>query len=208
MYKIILSLIAAATLAVATETAPAMHCTLSQEGPVSIEWKAFKTPAKIGVGGVFDTVRYSAAKQEGANFREILVGSSVTIVEKSVNSKNKGRDAKLVKFFFDRMKGETIEAKIVDIVAASKETGKPKTGTLTAAITMNGITRKVPMHYRYDQGQLHAEGVIDLFDFSASPALQSINKACYAQHQGKTWNDITIGFTTQIKAVCVPTTSK
>jgi hypothetical protein len=188
----------------ATSATPKMHCTLTQEGPVTVSWKAYKTPAKLAVGGVFDTFRYTPPRKEGTNFKEILLDAVVTIDEKSVNSKNKGRDAKLVKFFFDQMQGDTIRAKIIDIVATNKKRGAPKTGTILTEITMNGITKKVPMHYSCDQGTLTASGVIDLFDFSASPALKSLNKACFAKHQGKTWNDVNIGFTTHIKAVCEP----
>jgi len=204
MYKVFLSLVTASVLAFATQPTPKMNCTLSQEGAVSINWKAYKTPAKIGVGGIFDKVIYTPASKEGHNFRQILVGSTVSIDTKSVNSKNKGRDAKLVSFFFEQMTGDTLTAKIVDIHAKSKETGKPKTGTLIAEITMNAITKKIPMNYIFDQGTLKADGTIDLFDFSASKALQAVNKACFEKHQGKTWNDVSIGFSTHIKAVCEP----
>jgi hypothetical protein len=46
-----------------------------------------------------------------------------------------------------------------------------------------------------------ATGVIDILDFSAGDALSSINKACSDLHEGKTWSDVTIGFTTKIEAV-------
>ncbi len=204
MYKVFLSICLASTLALASENAPKRHCTLAQEGAMTIQWKAYKTPEKIGVGGIFDKVSYKAVQKEGQNFRQILVGSSIDIDTKSVNSKNKGRDAKLVKFFFQNMTSENITAKIIDIQATSKVTGKPKTGKLITQITMNGITKKVPLHYIFDQGTLKANGTIDLFDFSANKALQAINKACFAKHQGKTWNDVSIGFSTHIKAVCDP----
>ena len=54
MYKLFLSTILASSVAFATQTTPKIHCTLSQEGSVSINWKAYKTPAKLGVGGLFD----------------------------------------------------------------------------------------------------------------------------------------------------------
>ncbi len=208
MHKFLLSLLLAGTIGFATETKPKMHCTLSQEGPVKISWKAFKTPLKIGVGGMFSHVEYTPAKKEGINFAEILTGASVTIDQASVDSGNKGRDAKLVKFFFEQMAGKQITGKIVSVKHDPIVRGKPKTGILDIELTMNGITRKVPMHYRFDQGRLSAEGTIDLFDFNANNALQALNKACFAKHQGKTWNDVTIGFSTHIKAVCEPIKQK
>ena len=208
MHKFILSVLLAGTIGFANETKPAMHCTLSQEGPVKISWKAFKTPMKVGVGGTFATVNFKPVKQKGINFAEILTGASVTIDEASVDSGNQGRDVKLVKFFFEQMSGKQIVGKIVSVKHDPIVRGKPKTGILDVELTMNGITRKVPMRYRFDQGTLSAEGTIDLFDFNANNALQALNKACFTKHQGKTWNDVTIAFSTHIKAVCEPIKQK
>jgi hypothetical protein len=179
-------------------------CELSQEGAFGVNFVAYKTAAKKGVGASFDSVKYTAIAPKGKNFREILVGSSVVIDTKSVNSKNKGRDEKLVKFFFGQMKGETITAKILDYKAIKVDRGQPKKGTLFTEITMNGVTKKVPMNYKLKDGVLTADGVIDIFDFSGNSALASINKACFDLHKGKTWNDVSISFSTKIKAVCYP----
>ncbi len=56
------------------------------------------------------------------------------------------------------------------------------------------------MTYIYTKGHFQATGTIDLFDFAASDALASINKSCYDLHSGKTWSDVTIGFSTTIEA--------
>ena len=118
----------------------------------------------------------------------------------SVNSKNEGRDLKLVNSFFKMMSGEKIMAKILDIKADKREKGKPRTGVISIEIVMNSITKKVPMKYSYDEGKLRAEGFIDLFDFQASKALSAINKACFDLHKGKTWSDVLISFEMNIKA--------
>ncbi|QOP45084.1 YceI family protein [Sulfurimonas paralvinellae] len=175
-------------------------CVLSQNNHVEVGFTAYKTPLKIGVGGTFDKVSYTPNKISGSSFRDLFVGSSVVIDTKSVNSHNKGRDAKLVKFFFDNMSSQTITAEITGYTPDKRYKGKPKTGIFMVAVTMNGVTRNVPMRYSYFQGKMKAEGVIDLFDFSANRSLQAINKACYELHQGKTWNDVTISFTTEVKA--------
>ncbi|MEA2110853.1 MAG: YceI family protein [Campylobacterota bacterium] len=201
MLKIILSMLLTLTLSSAVEMSAANGgCTLAQQGKVSVTWKAYKTPAKIGVGGTFDSVKYTSIAPSGKNFREIMVGSTVKIDTASVNSSNKGRDETLVKYFFKQMNGSTIIAKIVGIKAGKRERGKPKTGMFTVDITMNGITKTVPMPYSYDKGVMQANGFIDLFDFTASKALRSINKACYDLHSGKTWSDVAIGFSTGIAA--------
>ena len=197
MKKIVLLMIMALAL-IASEKS---GCVLAQKGKVEVDWKAYKTASKIGVGGVFDSVKYTPFAKEGKNFRSILVGSSVKIDTSSVNSKNSGRDVKLVTFFFEKMSDKNIDAKIIDIKADPKLKGKPRTGIVTLDITMNGVKNTVPMKYSFSDGVFNAKGVIDIFDFSASDALKSINKACYALHKGKTWSDVSIGFTTKIEAI-------
>jgi len=200
MIKFLISLFLVATLSSADEMGTkGGSCILSQDGAVNVSWKAYKTPSKVGVSGVFDNTKYTAIAPKGNNFREIFVGSSIIIDTTSVNSKNSGRDVKLVKFFFEQMTSQNITAKIIDIKSDKRVRGKPKTGVMSVSVTMNGITRTVPMAYIFNKGDLQATGNIDLFDFSASKALNSINKACFDLHKGKTWSDVTIGFQTNIK---------
>lgn len=174
-------------------------CTLAQEGPVVVDFTAYKTAAKIGVGGVFDNVVYTPKAPSGKNFREIFVGATLSIDTVSVNSKNKERDDKLVTFFFEKMVDKNISAKILDYKPNKRFKGKPKTGEFIVEITMNGVTKTVSMNYVFDEGVMKANGVIDILDFSANNALSSINKACYDLHEGKTWSDVAIGFTTNVK---------
>jgi len=198
MKKIVLLLLAFAS---ASFAASSSGCVLVQPADMNVTWKAYKTPDKIGVGGQFTSVKYTPASLKGKNFRELFVGSSVKIDTNKITTGNPGRDEKLVKFFFGMMSPATIEAKIVDIKRTDKhEKGKPRTGTITVQITMNGKSQTVDMQYFYDKEKFDATGTIDLADFAASDALASINKACYELHKGKTWSDVTIGFSTTVQA--------
>ncbi len=201
MKKIVLSILMLVGLSSVLSAVQKTGCVLAQQGKVTAAWMAYKTASKIGVSGTFDKVDYTPIAKEGKNFREILVGSSVSIDTSSVNSKNKGRDVKLVKFFFEQMSSNKITAKITDIKADKKIKGKPRTGIVTLNITMNGVTNTVPMKYSFADSVFSAKGTIDIFDFSGSKALSSINKACFDLHKGKTWNDVTIAFTTKIEAI-------
>jgi len=200
MKKLLLTIMILSTALFANTPAPKTGCVLSQDGAIIVGWTAYKTAAKKGVGGIFDHVTYTPAQKEGKNFKEILVGATLTIDTKSVNSKNEGRDKKLVAQFFQRFSSDKITAKITDIQAKSKETGKPKTGTIMIDITMNGITKNIPMSYIYQKGVMHGQGYIDILDFQGSKALASINKACFDLHKGKTWSDVAITFDMPIKA--------
>ena len=154
---------------------------------VEVEFKAFKTPLKIGVKGGFDKVALHS--KEADRVKDMLRNTSVKIDTTSVNSKNPGRDKKLVESFFKVQGVTSIGAKIV----------KVDSKVLTLAVTMNGKTLEVPMKYEIEDDEVEAEGVIDLGDFAMLPSLKSINKACFDKHQGKTWQDVELEFELKYK---------
>jgi hypothetical protein len=186
MKKIALTILAAATMAMA-------DCSYSQSGDIAVNWTAFKTPMKKGVNGMFRSVVYKGA-EKGASLTQLLKGAQVMVQTNNVDSGNKGRDAKLVQFFFNQMDGQMLEARIVDMDESSK--------IVLIEVLMNGKGLNVPMAYSYDKGVFSANGVIDLGDFKALDALASINRACYDLHAGKTWQDVNIGFVMKVEERC------
>ena len=194
MKKILLSLLTVASLA------SAGGCLLTQSDDMNVTWKAYKTLAKLGVEGKFTEVNYVANKKEGKNFKELLVGSKVSINLSKVDTKNKARDKTLVNNFFSKLKSKNIEGVIISIKANERVKGQPYTGNLDINLSMNSQTVTIPMNYKYIKETFTAIGTIDLFDFDANDALKSINKNCFDLHKGKTWNDVSIGFSTTIKA--------
>ncbi len=196
MKKILLALLTLFSISHA-----ATGCVLVQPADINVTWKAYKTLGKIGVGGQFTSVKYTPAALEGKNFKELFVGSKVSIDTTKITTGNPARDETLVKFFFQELNATSIEAKIINIKKTDKHAkGKPRTGMIDVEITMNGNTLTIPMQYHYSEGHFQATGIIDLFDFAASDALASINKSCYDHHKGKTWSDVSIGFSTTIEA--------
>ncbi|WP_201352314.1 YceI family protein [Hydrogenimonas urashimensis] len=155
-----------------------------------IGWEAYKTPAKIGVDGTFGNIKLSAMPDK--TVKGLLEGAKVVIDTGSVNSKNSSRDAKLIKAFFNVQGVHTIAAEI-------KSLGK---SFANVDITMNGITKTVPMKLEFDGDDVEAEGYIDLADFEMLPSLRSINKACYDLHKGKTWQDIRLQFEIKTMEKC------
>ena len=61
-------------------------CLLTQPKEMNVDWKAYKTLGKIGVGGKFTAVNYTPAALEGKNFRELLVGSKVSIDSSKIDT--------------------------------------------------------------------------------------------------------------------------
>ena len=195
MKKILLSLLTLFSVSHA-----ATGCVLVQSGDMNVTWKAYKTFAKIGVGGQFTAVKYTPIAKEGKNFKALFVGSKVSIDVTKITTGNPERDDTLVRMFFKKLKSSKIEAKIVAIKSDKHVRGKPRTGVMDAMITFNEKTLSIPMKFHYEKGNLMATGTIDLFDFAAKQPLATINKSCYDLHSGKTWNDVSIGFSTTIEA--------
>lgn len=191
MQKILLATLAAAAILYADAPAAKEGCYSVEENNLTVSWKAYKTFAKAGVGGTFNNVSFKPVTNTYKTPQETLHGASVVIDTMSVNSGNEGRDEKLVNAFFKMMAEEKITAKVVEV--------KPK--AILVEITLNGKANVIPMQYIVEDHNIKAEGVIDLFDFSAASALASINKACYDLHAGKTWNDVAISFTLPLKTV-------
>lgn len=155
-----------------------------------LDFKAYKTPLKIGVKGTFD--KYTLHTQPSISQKELLTSSSVTIDTTSVNTGNKGRDAKLVAKFFEVQGVKTITAKVI---------GYDK-NVADVAITMNGVTKTVPMKVEFDDDEIELKGVLDLADFTMLPSLKSITQACYALHKGKTWQDVNLEFEIKTTKSC------
>ncbi|MEA1953237.1 MAG: YceI family protein [Campylobacterota bacterium] len=195
MKKIFLPLITCSALIQA-----ATGCLLVQSDDMNVTWTAYKTFAKVGVKGQFTSVNYTPIAKEGKNFKALFIGSTVTIDSTHITTGLNERDNTLVRMFFKKLKSPTIKAKIVSIKSDAHIRGKPRTGMMDTLITLNEKTITVPMNFHYEKGHLQATGTIDLFDFAAKAPLATINKSCYDLHDGKTWNDVTIGFSTTIEA--------
>ncbi|WP_232417864.1 YceI family protein [Methyloversatilis thermotolerans] len=67
-------------------------------------------------------------------------------------------------------------------------------------VTMNGVTRAVPMSYKVADGVLSAEGKLDILDFNGAEAFRKFEALCtVAWHKGKSWTDVAIFFTVPVK---------
>lgn len=196
------------TLAMLFTFANSGGCILEQSNDLKITWTAYKTSAKIGVKGNFTEFKYRPNSKEGKNFRELLVGSTVDINITKIDTKNRDRDNTISKMFFKKLKSPIIEGKIIDIKADKRVPKQPRSGILDVLITMNQKSLTIPMKYSYKKEIFSAIGTIDIFDFEAKEALSSINRSCYDLHKGKTWSDVTIKFTTNIKATLCNTDIK
>ncbi len=165
------------------------ECTYYSEN-AKVTWKAFKTYDKIGVGGTFNDAVFSPKSSK--TVEEFLTNSHITIQTATVNSGNAGRDATLVSSFFKVQNIDVITAKITSA----------KDSKAQVEITMNGVTKTIPMSYTVQEGKIVGKGVIDLSDFTMLKSLQAINTTCFNLHGGKTWQDVEIGFEIPVANNC------
>ncbi len=175
-----------------TNTAKSVKCYMSvNKNDVKFEWTAFKTSEKIGVKGTFNEIEINNNKSE-LEIIELLKGTEFQINLTTVNSSNEGRDAKLVKFFFEKLTNiDHFTGYIKDANGSNFE------GEAFIALTMNSIENIVKMNYTMEDNLIILKGDLDLLDWKANESLDALHKACEDKHKGKdgiakTWSEMHI----------------
>ena len=156
-------------------------------GKSTMQWTAYKTTDKLPVKGTFTEIEIQKSI-DGSSAAGALDGMEFEIPVNSIFSNDTIRDAKLGKFFFDVMEN-TMSLKGVFSV---EDEGKGK-----LALTMNGMTRDLPFDYTMSQDTILVKATMDLNNWEAQTALESLHKACYELHKGpdgvsKTWDEVGI----------------
>lgn len=157
---------------------------------ITAQWSAFKTPAKVGVGGKFTELGLTKKTYVGKTLAKAISGASFSIDSTSVFTKDSGRDKKIVDNFFKGV--GNITGKVV----------KARKDSLILEITMNKVTKSIPLNLSVQNKNFSAKGTIDVFDFSMNKHLDLINKACFELHEGKTWNDVDIELVGSFQKTC------
>ena len=161
----------------------------------SVKWTAYKTTEKKPVGGEFKVLRFD--EKTGATPEEALNNLSFSIPVSSVftNDATNTRDAKIKTSFF----GAMLDTELLT------GTIKYADGAYSAAITMNGVTSDLPLEVKItEERRVVMTGVMDLKEWDALGALESLNKVCFDLHKGpdgvsKTWDDVAIEVNTFLR---------
>ncbi len=152
-----------------------------------INWTAYKTTAKVPVKGQFSEITIENVKKD-STVLGALNGLKFKIPVSSLYTKDTIRDAKLKEFFFGSMKNSST---ITGTVHINKENGS------TVDISMNGITRALPIAYIVTDNKVTIVGNMELDNWQAKAALEALNVVCKDLHTGddgisKTWSDVKI----------------
>ena len=186
--KIVLFGLMIESLALSSAFASSKECQLDQKS-LKVKWTAFKTARRIGVSGIFPNVSFSGGK--GKTIHDALKDVSFVINTQHIETGDKIRDGKIATIFFGSMEnGKKILGKI-DRVGRSYA---------QVSLKMNDVQRTIPLRLALQGKKLTGSGFVDIFDFVAEESLKKINQACYALHEGKTWNTVEV----QMEVACEP----
>ena len=160
----------------------------------TINWTAYKTTAKLPVKGIFKDITVKNSKP-AENANAVINGIEFSVPVKSIDTKDLGRDAKIVQHFFGTMKDtESLIGKI-----SLGEKGK---GNIN--LTMNGISANLPMTYIVSGQLIEMDATMNLDNWQAQLAITALNKVCGELHKGddgisKTWNEVNIHIASYLK---------
>jgi hypothetical protein len=176
------------TKTVAKETVAAFSVAKAKN---EINFKAYKTTAKVGVGGQFKKIDVLSGG-EGETVKEAINNTAFSIPVSSIYTKDSSRDFKIKKFFFGIM--ENTKLLSGKLMLTDDTNG-------TAEIHMNGVSKNVPFTYTIVGKTFHMTATMDINNWNASAALASLNEACKDLHKGsdgvsKTWSEVTLDITT------------
>jgi len=161
---------------------------------ITVNWTGYKTTDKIAVKGEFKEITISNIKSDTSAYAA-LNGAKFDIPISSLFSNDAIRDGKLKEIFFGVMNATNALTGTLDI--------KPD-GTGDIDLVMNGVQRKVPITYVTSGQLVELEGVLNIEDFEAQNALESLAKACFDLHKGadgvsKTWSEVKVEATVYLK---------
>lgn len=156
------------------------------ESSIKMNWVAFKTTDKVPVKGEFQTVELS--KTTATSAKEFLNNLEFSIPVSSIFSNNEERDGKLQKFFFGVMKD-------TELLSGSISITNDTEGIIH--LSMNGITNDLPIKFTTNNKTTSIKAILDLENWEAKTAIESLNKVCLDMHKGddgisKTWNTVNI----------------
>ncbi len=169
---------------------------------IKVEWTAFKTMQKVPVKGSLPQLKVTGPSST-ASLAELMKGLKVEIDATAIETGNPGRNVTIQEFFFGKLNPPFKLTASVDQVQ-----GDDLKGTLQAKITMNGNAQSVPLNYQTTpDGSFSASGSIDILNFKANPAYDSLHQACEELHKGtdgvsKTWSTVDLSLSGKFKKNC------
>ena len=151
-----------------------------------VNWTAYKTTDKVGVNGKFIQLELKNT-QSGETPETVLEGASFSIPVSSIFTDNPDRDGKIKQFFFSVLRNTEMIGGTFNF----------RDGKCFMTLTLNDVTKQLEVAHTFSNKKFTVNHTLNLEDFGALGAVESINKACYDLHKGpdgvsKTWSEVAI----------------
>jgi hypothetical protein len=160
-------------------------------------WTAYKTNAKVAVGGTFNEIEIKgdAASDDATTLIESLTFSMKT---ESVETNNDDRNGKVANLFFGTLNTSSIDGKVKEL----KENGKA-----VIEVTMNDVTADIEGDYTLVDGKFTFDTSVDVTVWNAMLGIETLNAECKDLHTGedgvsKLWTEVGLSFSTQLISDC------
>lgn len=153
-------------------------------GNLAVKWTGFKTEQKAPVSGTFNDIKIEIKSSD--NMATFLKSSKVTIMSDSFESKDPIRNKNIISTLFSLGSAKIIKGSIVKVDETMK--------SLTLEVTMNEVSKNIPMKYKVEKGNIIAKGTLDILDFDMKSSFLAFAKKCATFHQNKSYSDVNIEF--------------
>lgn len=160
----------------------------------SVFWTGYKTTSKTPVKGQFMKLNITKSKK-ASTAKEAIDGVTFSIPVSSLFSNEESRDTKLKDFFF----------KVMDHTEFLSGSLSVENDTLiNVSLKMNGLTKTIPMRYFLNGQMLSMQGKLNLTNWNAQEALNSLHQVCKEKHTGndgisKTWSEVGLSVESYLK---------
>ena len=165
-----------------------------QDADNKINWTAYKTTDKVAVGGEFQKVNITKGG-EGNTVKEAINGAEFSILVSSIFTKDSSRDFKIRKSFF----GAMLDTELIsgNLILENDSIGHTN-------LKLNGVTKKLAFKYTIQGKVFNLKSTMNISDWNATEALNSLNGVCKDLHKGKdgvskTWDDVALNITSTFK---------
>ena len=158
-------------------------------GDLGVKWTGYKTEKKAPVSGTFNDIKFDIKASD--DLSTFLKSSMVTIEATSLESKNPGRNLNMTSTLFSLASSKLIKGTILEVNEMKK--------SLTLNVTMNEVTKAIPMMYEISDSKIVAKGSIDILNFDMKSSFIEFAKKCAALHQNKSFSEVGIEFTIPYK---------
>ncbi|MBX7094171.1 MAG: YceI family protein [Flavobacteriales bacterium] len=175
-------------------------CTYSyQHDSTRVEWIAYKFTEKAGVKGRFDSTEVTGTG-DADTMQNVFKNAAFKIYTASTETNDKGRNEKIVKFVFGKMKSTS---EITGSVKSINADGS----MFTISIKMNEIEKDVEVPATWEGEKVTLKADINLEDWNGQESVKAITEACKKNHTGtdgitKVWPDVTIIISTTLHKTC------